>query len=379
MIRALNLLAGACLLLLLFLGTTTRPAAAAVEQVEINEIEDFFEPLSEHGAWVNVRAFGWCWYPTEVDEDWRPYLEGQWVQTDEGPYWESDEPWAWACYHYGRWFWETDRGWLWKPDTTWAPAWVDWREGDDVVGWAPLPPRGYYAGSYGVYTTETYIAPSWYVFVGYHSFWRPIYPSYVFYWNSWHHHHHRRYYDCTKRVTKIKHADQVIINGTSQAVEIKHRKKFSSIKAISKTAQPSNATTPARVSQSEQRRVWDRALEVQTQKPSRVKETVATPSPRATTQDSGSSFKSIKRSARETSSSTRLDSRPDRLPPKRSSQVYQGKTQRGSSGKSSLFSQATQRFDSKAEKRWAKETAAALEDRRGRGDANEKNDSGNKR
>jgi hypothetical protein len=32
-------------------------------------------------------------------------------------------------------------GWVWVPGYTWAPAWVSWREGDDDVGWAPLPPE----------------------------------------------------------------------------------------------------------------------------------------------------------------------------------------------------------------------------------------------
>ena len=26
------------------------------------------------------------------------------------------------------------------PGDEWGPAWVDWRRGDDYVGWAPLPP-----------------------------------------------------------------------------------------------------------------------------------------------------------------------------------------------------------------------------------------------
>ena len=31
-------------------------------------------------------------------------------------------------------------GWVWIPDTVWSPAWVAWRDSDDYVGWAPLPP-----------------------------------------------------------------------------------------------------------------------------------------------------------------------------------------------------------------------------------------------
>ena len=44
-------------------------------------------------------------------------------------------------YHYGRWTKVEDEGWCWIPDYEWGPAWVSWRESDDYVGWAPLPPE----------------------------------------------------------------------------------------------------------------------------------------------------------------------------------------------------------------------------------------------
>src|SRR6185503_19526629 len=56
-------------------------------------------------------------------------------------YWVSDEPWAWATYHYGRWQLAGGYGWVWVPETVWAPAWVSWREGGGYVGWAPMPPE----------------------------------------------------------------------------------------------------------------------------------------------------------------------------------------------------------------------------------------------
>ena len=36
---------------------------------------------------------------------------------------------------------EPTSGWMWIPGNEWAPAWVDWRRGDEDVGWAPLPPE----------------------------------------------------------------------------------------------------------------------------------------------------------------------------------------------------------------------------------------------
>ena len=35
-------------------------------------------------------------------------------------------------------------GLVWSPDTTWGPAWVNWRHNDSYYGWAPLPPEARY-------------------------------------------------------------------------------------------------------------------------------------------------------------------------------------------------------------------------------------------
>ena len=85
------------------------------------------------------------WHPDEAiaaNPDWRPYYDmGQWVQTDNGLYWQSDYTWGDIPFHYGRWVLNPSLGWLWAPDYTWGPAWVFWRhaEGDAAIGWAPLP------------------------------------------------------------------------------------------------------------------------------------------------------------------------------------------------------------------------------------------------
>jgi hypothetical protein len=99
----------------------------------------FYESLLPYGEWVWLPAYGWCWDPYNVPIDWRPYTVGYWAYTDYGWTWMSDEPWGWACYHYGRWNWDDYRGWVWCPGTEWAPAWVVWRYNDGYVGWAPCP------------------------------------------------------------------------------------------------------------------------------------------------------------------------------------------------------------------------------------------------
>jgi hypothetical protein len=135
------------------LGALT-PAAAQIS-------EDAQVALEQYGSWRPHPRFGNVWVPTGVPPDWRPYAYGHWVYTDEwGWYWVSDDieaDWGWVVYHYGRWAFERGLGWYWVPGEEWAPAWVDWRYGDDYSGWAPLPPDE---------LIETYeVEPTYWIFV----------------------------------------------------------------------------------------------------------------------------------------------------------------------------------------------------------------------
>lgn len=136
--------------------------------VEIHAASDFYEPLTPCGEWVVVGSYGRCWRPARVGADWRPYCNGYWQRTDAGWYWVSDEPWAWATYHYGRWNLSPEFGWYWVPQTQWAPAWVSWHTGGGYVGWAPLYPSG-----------VTVISPRAYDFVQERHFMEPVRPSTV--------------------------------------------------------------------------------------------------------------------------------------------------------------------------------------------------------
>jgi hypothetical protein len=154
----------------LILGSSSPQTFGAVgvsASVQINAVADFHAPLASHGSWVEVRSYGRCWRPASVAVEWRPYAYGSWVWTDYGWYWESDEPWSWACYHYGNWIYESDFGWIWVPGIEWSPAWVSWRTGGGYWGWAPLPPRG------------VVIAPRAFVFVETRRFHEPIRPTTV--------------------------------------------------------------------------------------------------------------------------------------------------------------------------------------------------------
>ncbi|MDB6072787.1 MAG: hypothetical protein JWO89_427 [Verrucomicrobiaceae bacterium] len=125
-----------CVTALLLVAIT--PNAKARESVSIDV---FYDNLDPYGSWLEVGDYGYVWQPRDVDPDWRPYSDGHWVYTDAGWTWNSDEPYGWAVYHYGRWANVNDVGWVWVPGTEWGPAWVSWRHSPKYVGWAPLPPE----------------------------------------------------------------------------------------------------------------------------------------------------------------------------------------------------------------------------------------------
>lgn len=132
-------------------GLTTAAGAGGVTLISAGltpahaqSTEEFREALEPYGFWQRSRRWGDVWVPFDKPSSWRPYTVGRWVFTDEwGWYWVSEpeeEAWGWITYHYGRWVYERGTGWEWVPGDEWAPAWVNWRSGDDFVGWAPLPP-----------------------------------------------------------------------------------------------------------------------------------------------------------------------------------------------------------------------------------------------
>ncbi|MGQ0672494.1 MAG: DUF6600 domain-containing protein [Hyphomicrobium sp.] len=138
------------------------------------DVSFFHDELADDGRWINHREHGYVWTPSRVERDWRPYTRGHWVHTDDyGWYWVSDERWGWATYHYGRWVLDDRDGWLWVPGTRWGPAWVAWRQSDEQIGWAPLPPDAVWRDGRGIdYDEERFSRPS---FAAYWSFVEPRY------------------------------------------------------------------------------------------------------------------------------------------------------------------------------------------------------------
>jgi hypothetical protein len=148
---------------ILFAGTMVfvapRPVSAAVSV----SIDFFHHELSPYGRWVYTSRYGEIWYPTRVRSGWAPYVDGEWVYTDCGWTWVSDDAFD-APFHYGTWVWVAGYGWCWEPGYVWGPAWVSWAWTDRYIGWAPLP-SSFAITSAGYYGGAVTVAPSQYVFV----------------------------------------------------------------------------------------------------------------------------------------------------------------------------------------------------------------------
>jgi hypothetical protein len=147
-----------CAAMMVSSPSAVRAQVGVSASIEINSPSDFNQPLEPYGSWVNVSSYGRCWHPREVTADWSPYTVGHWEWTDAGWYWASDEPWGWACFHYGSWDNDPQYGWVWIPGTDWAPAWVTWRYSDAYIGWAPCGPG------------LSVLAPSFFTFCDVHRF-----------------------------------------------------------------------------------------------------------------------------------------------------------------------------------------------------------------
>ena len=128
----------------------------------------FYSSLAPYGTWIQINGGVNVWHPDNVGYGWSPYHYGHWIWTNDGWYWDSNEPFANIVYHYGRWYYDDYYGWIWVPDYQWAPAWVEWRYDNDYIGWAPLPPYASFSIDFGIRFTSSYYTPyQYYSFVSY--------------------------------------------------------------------------------------------------------------------------------------------------------------------------------------------------------------------
>lgn len=138
----------------------------------------FYQRLAPYGRWMDVSGYGYCWRPTISTARWRPYVDGNWGWSSMGWTWQSNEPFGWATYHYGRWINLSRHGWVWVPGCEWSPGWVSWRQSRDYVGWAPLPPEiGACRDVYRDCDSRYNLGPSSYTFITTNHFVRPSYTT----------------------------------------------------------------------------------------------------------------------------------------------------------------------------------------------------------
>jgi hypothetical protein len=244
------------------------PAPAPAAAVVIQSDGDFYQPLSPYGQWVDVDGYGRCWRPAQVDASWRPYANGHWELTEAGWYWDSDEPWAWATYHYGRWELAGGYGWVWVPQTQWAPAWVSWREGGGYVGWAPLPPE-----SRGGVSVNVSIAPAAFCFVEERHMHDPVRPTTVIVNNT-------TIINKTVNITKTKVVNKTVINEGPRADEVE-RVSGQKIRAVSTAELRHKEEQPVAEKQHNVRAVENRGQQPQPRPDNRSQE-VRSPAPHPT-------------------------------------------------------------------------------------------------
>ncbi len=149
-------------------------SSAEAKQNYRNGVGYFYESLSPFGEWIEIDYDLYVWKPYNVNRRWKPYSNGRWYWTNDGWYWDSYEPYGWAVYHYGRWFYDDYYGWLWMPDNVWGPAWVEWRHDDFYIGWAPLPPYAHFRGGSGIHFSISWNSGyTYWNFVSYNHFSSP--------------------------------------------------------------------------------------------------------------------------------------------------------------------------------------------------------------
>jgi hypothetical protein len=188
------------------------------DQDSEGDYDVFYDRLSSDGHWLNDDDYGYVWQPNVAasNSSWRPYADGHWVWTDRGWFWESNENFGWATYHYGRWNNVDGVGWVWVPGRQWAPSWVSWRhtDNDDYVGWAPLPAESTFNNSVGVHPwADTYydIGPAAYAFIRIVDFARPSYSQY-----SVPPQESLGFYNRTTNITNITYNNNVIVTNGPQ-------------------------------------------------------------------------------------------------------------------------------------------------------------------
>ena len=107
--------------------------------------------LEENGQWMKVPIDGQVRvvYRPDVDADWQPFVNGQWVEYYGDQTFVSYDSFGYITHHYGNWI-RANGVWVWAPpyrgrsnsylsiDYAYLPGRVSWVDSDAYVGWVPL-------------------------------------------------------------------------------------------------------------------------------------------------------------------------------------------------------------------------------------------------
>lgn len=120
--------------------------------------------LEDNGRWERVYYDGDyrdLWRPTRVDNGWRPFTNGRWVDYYGDNCWIPSESFGYVTHHYGSWVYvDAFRAWYWMPPAPrramhrpgltisfgWYPGRVGWFHHGRDIGWVPLAPNEDYYG-----------------------------------------------------------------------------------------------------------------------------------------------------------------------------------------------------------------------------------------
>lgn len=139
------------------IGIDMKSTSESEHPVKSMSLSSLFGPNSAYAQEVAAGAF-YIWKPSpdlavEVSSGtpvadvpvtpsaYVPYSNGTWIDTPNGWYFQAATPEEEIVHHYGRWQYSPALGWVWIPGRVWSPAWVDWRQDDDYIAWAPMPYR----------------------------------------------------------------------------------------------------------------------------------------------------------------------------------------------------------------------------------------------
>ncbi len=195
--------------------------------------EYFYESLSPYGSWIQIDGGVNVWRPYNLRAGWIPYKYGRWIWTNDGWYWDSDEPFGYIVFHYGRWYYDDYYGWIWVPDDVWAPAWVEWRYDNDYIGWAPLPPYASFSINFGIRFTTGYVTPyRYWHFVKY----RYMCDPYVYKYYAPEHYKYR-IYSGTRYRTNYGYSDGRVIN---RGVDVDYIRRRSGARIVERNVERVN-------------------------------------------------------------------------------------------------------------------------------------------